>query len=137
MSIHSTFRTFYWNKNILRQFLIIRNDKSKVTAFLKGSYNRIGSSFNYLNNLRFLTFSGWFFQKNNLYGIQMIGTIYLIFRNKQIFLPSIYLYKTKSTLITDKSTNNSLGIGIGSFRIKNRIFASLTDLYHVFCQQLF
>ena len=97
-------RVFSRNKNILLDFLIIRNHKSIVFTFLKRTDYFRDSMSQDLYNHSFPTLTGSFFFYFYLYPVFMKRTHGIVLGNIQIFFLLFQFHKAKSFRMSDKSS---------------------------------
>ena len=116
MPVYSFFWLTLWNKNVLKNSLVIRNDKAEITlGLLIGSHHLGHSPGNDTDDLRFLSFASLRRQKCHFHGILMECSTLLVLRNEQILVPSFHFHKSKAFGIADKSSCQHLTVGLHIF----------------------
>ena len=128
MTIDRTFCTFLRNKNILKDFLIVRYHKSKVFAFLISANHFCDCMGNDLCNTSFLPFSSIAGYQRCLHHIPVKSIAGVFFRYKNIIVPAFYFNKSKSFRMGYKRSGNG-------FLFCNLIFSSFGDFDLAFGQK--
>ena len=95
-------RVFSRNKNILLDFLIIRNHKSIIFAFFKYTDHFRDSMSKDLDNGSLPALTGSFFFYFHLYPVFMESTHGIVLRNIQIFFLIFQFHKAKSFRMSNK-----------------------------------
>ena len=101
-SISSTLCMLLRNKNITLHFCIIGNNKSIILAFFKCSYHFCDSMSQNLNHNTFPAASVFLRLQTNLYPVLMKCIHGILFLDKNIFLLTFHLDKTKSPRVSYK-----------------------------------
>ena len=108
MSCHGPHRLFLWHKNVITDFLIVRNNKSKCFTLLVCSNHLFYLMLKNLENLAFTSLISMFFCcYGNHNFIHMKCSAIVRFFDKNIIFPAFDNNKTKTTACLLVYSNNS------------------------------